>query len=436
MRKHKKIIIIAAIVIVMAMFGTSYSYASGSVNIKRVLVSGGAALVLDNGVGIEEIVGNGNEPAIVDFNSKLCAYERIYDDLNANDANVPEDSEGRGTAFFAACSGLEMGMAKSEEFNSDTTFSDEECIEIEDFSNLVIADVDWYVNVRDIPGEEGNVVGKLYDESVGEYIEEDNGWYKISSGNVTGYVKSDYCIVGDDAISMADEIGTKMAIVVTPALNVHEEPDMNSNVIDFIPMGEAVLVVENCGDWIKINVAGAEGYVLNDYVTIHTEFTVAESREEEEARLESERIARENAIAAATEAAANLSQSESTYDVPVVTGDSNLGNEVAQFALQFVGNPYVYGGTSLTNGADCSGFVMTVYGTFGVSLSHSTTDDRYVGYAVNSLEEAVPGDIICYSGHVGIYIGNGQIVHAATPAHGICVGSAEMAEILAIRRIF
>ena len=104
--------------------------------------------------------------------------------------------------------------------------------------------------------------------------------------------------------------------------------------------------------------------------------------------------------------------------------------------MQFIGNPYVWGGTSLTNGADCSGFTMAVYSHFGVSLPHYDAAQRQCGIAVNSLAEAVPGDLICYYGHVGIYIGNGQIVHASSPRYGIITGSATYRQISAIRRIF
>ena len=111
------------------------------------------------------------------------------------------------------------------------------------------------------------------------------------------------------------------------------------------------------------------------------------------------------------------------------------GNAVVDYAVQFVGNPYVYGGTSLTNGADCSGFVMSVYENFGVSLPHSSTADRNVGVDVGGLENAQPGDLVCYSGHVGIYIGDGQIVHASTASTGIKISGADYRTPVAVRRV-
>ena len=119
------------------------------------------------------------------------------------------------------------------------------------------------------------------------------------------------------------------------------------------------------------------------------------------------------------------------------TTTSSAGSSVAEFALQFVGNPYEYGGTSLTNGADCSGFVMSVYENFGVSLPHSSSADRNVGTEVEGgLSSAQPGDIVCYSGHVGIYIGNGEIVHASTEETGIKVSDADYRTPITVRRIF
>ena len=143
----------------------------------------------------------------------------------------------------------------------------------------------------------------------------------------------------------------------------------------------------------------------------------------------SESVAAETAAQSETVQAASAAASH--------TAVSSAGSSVAEFALQFVGNPYEYGGTSLTNGADCSGFVMSVYENFGVSLPHSSSADRNVGTEVaGGLSSAQPGDIVCYSGHVGIYIGNGQIVHASTEETGIKVSDADYRTPITVRRIF
>lgn len=310
--------------------------------------------------------------------------------------------------------------------------------EEESFKNLVIAKVNDYVNVRDIPSEDGEIVGKLYNKSVGSFIEEEDGWYKISSGSVEGYVKGEFCVTGDDAVDYAKEVGTRIATVNTTTLKVREKPGLEETVLGLVPIEDELIVTEELDGWVKVNIEEGDGYVSTDYVTLSTEFVKAESIAEEKARLAKEEEARKAAKAAAkkktAENAASGKKGEDggkTYANP--TGST--GADVVQFAKQFVGNPYVYGGTSLTNGADCSGFVMSVYKNFGVSLPHSSAADRSVGAAVNGLENAQPGDIVCYSGHVGIYAGNGQIVHASTSRTGIIVSNANYRSILSIRRI-
>lgn len=313
--------------------------------------------------------------------------------------------------------------------------------EEEGFKSLVIANVNDYVNVRSIPSEEGEILGKLYDDSVGEFISEEDGWYQIKSGSVTGYVKAEYCVTGEDAVALARQVGTRIAKVTTTTLYVRQEATTESPVLGMVPIDDELLVMEEMDGWAKVNIEEGDGYVSLDYVALSTEFVKAESKAEEEARLakeEEERRKAQEAARAKRAAVSKSSDSGSKTIVPPVISDSgsDLGRSVADFACQFVGNPYVYGGSSLTNGTDCSGFVMSVYGNYGVSLPHSSAADRRVGSAVDGLENAQPGDIICYSGHVGIYIGGGQIVHASNERTGIIISNASYRSILSIRRIF
>lgn len=309
--------------------------------------------------------------------------------------------------------------------------------EEEELKKLVIAQVNNYVNVRSLPSEEGEVLGKLYNNSVGTYISEENGWYQITSGNVTGYVKAEYCVTGEAAVELAKQVCTRFATVDTETLKVRTEPSLEASVLTLVPYKDELVVSEEVEGWVKVDTEEGLGWVSADYVILSREFVKAESKAEEEARLAKEAEERRKAQEAAAKASKKNSTKKATATATVDTGSgSEMGQAVAEYALQFVGNPYVYGGTSLTNGADCSGFVMSVYANFGVSLPHSSAADRKQGYAVDGLSNAQPGDLICYSGHVALYIGDGQIVHASNSKTGIIVSKANYKNILAIRRIF
>ena len=366
--------------------------------------------------------------------------------VNANSlyANVSSNSYINANSYLygsvSESADSNLTAMKTAAFNVGATITEEEKDPEEElFKNLVIAQVHNYVNVRSLPSEEGEILGKLYDDSVGTFLGEEDGWYKIKSGSVTGYVKAEFCVTGEKAIELAKKVGKRIATVNTTTLKVRKEPSLDASVIGLVPLEEDLLVIDEEDAWVKVDVEEGYGWVSKEYVDLHTEFIKAESKAEEEKRLAKEEEERRKAREAAE--AKNKSKKSSTTksgntQTYSVSGGSDMGNKVAEFALQFQGNPYVYGGSSLTEGADCSGFVMSVYENFGVSLPHSSAADREQGYAVSDLGAAQPGDLICYSGHVALYIGNGQIVHASNEETGIIVSKADYREILAIRRIF
>jgi len=345
-----------------------------------------------------------------------------------------------------------------------------------EFADIAVAQVNHYVNVRQEPDTESEILGKLYDKSAATVLETtEDGWYRITSGNVNGYVKAEYVVVGDE--ELARSVGTRLATVTTTTLFVRTEPTTEAKVLTMLPDGDDVVVTdESTEGWAKVSTADGDGYVALDYVTLSTEYIHAESKAEEEARLAREEAERQAAARAAEEArkareaeAARAaaeqeaarkaaekqevkksgagssagsssgssagSSSGSSAGQSAQTASSN-GQAVVDYARQFLGNPYVYGGNSLTNGTDCSGFVKGVYAAFGINLPRTSSEQRSVGYAV-SLSEIQPGDIVCYSGHVGIYAGNNTLIHASNEKTGITLTSpVTYRSVLAVRRIF
>lgn len=498
---------ICAVAAAMLITGGGYQV-EAALSVKATLPAAGLGLVLGEGVSVgqirddvkqkkaaqEEQKTQSSDESAASTETETQETETAKETVSETETRTPEAAQET-----TSDTGTVSGNAQPEETDAESTESPEsaqeqtesaekEIIEAidpvykepetseateeepeEEKETLIIAQVTDYVNIRDIPSTDGEIVGKLYNNSVGTLIEVDGDWYKMKSGSVVGYVKAEYFEIGDEAKRIADEVGNRIAIVNTETLRVRYEASLDAPVLGLVPGGEELTVLEEENGFVKVSIEEGDGWVSMDYVILETEYVTAESIEEERERLEAEERAKEEAKKAAEAAEKKLreeeqrekeeaakaaekdeqqaeesgaqtetaAQEETKESTPTVSsGSSSLGSAVANYALQFVGNPYKYGGTSLTDGADCSGFVMSVYKNFGVSLPHSSSADRKVGYSVSSLSEAQPGDLICYSGHVAIYIGGGQIVHASTEATGIKVSNATYRDILAIRRIF
>ena len=260
------------------------------------------------------------------------------------------------------------------------------------YTNLGIAQADG--NVREVPGTEAEIVGKLPNNAGCEIIGTDGDWTQIESGKVKGYVKSEYLMTGEAAIAKAQEVKQTVATVTTTTLYVRDETNTDSHVITMMPEGEELEVLEVLDGWVKINVDSDEGYVSSDYVSIATE----------------------------------LPKAQTMTEVRYGQGVSDVRVSLVSYATQFVGNPYVWGGTSLTRGADCSGFVMSVFANYGISLPHSSRAQANCGTKI-SASDAQPGDLFFYGNgssinHVAIYIGGGRVVHASSPKSGIKISGA------------
>ncbi len=314
----------------------------------------------------------------------------------------------------------------------------------DEYTNFAIADVDNYVNVRNEPSTDGEIVGKIYDGAVAEVIEkagEQDDWFKITSGNVEGYIKSEFFLYGEEAAQVMEQYVTKYAQVKADRLNVREEQSTESKRIGYVDNGEKIRLLEDCGEWIKVQYAEQkEGYVSSQYITILEEYTYAKTLEEEQAEIaEKEALAaRENvAEQEVPEIITNIEFPDTLY-----TSNEELRSNIVDYALQYVGNRYVSGGSSLAGGTDCSGFTCFIYADFGYSISR-TPQGQYTG-AGRSIDysEIQPGDIICYCSngtgrctHVALYIGNGQIVHEANSRKGVIVGAADYDHIIGIKNV-
>lgn len=294
------------------------------------------------------------------------------------------------TGLHTVTASMEQVASDQKENNTNTKNIAETC----GYTNLGIAQVDGSLNVRKGAGTDSKVVGKMSNHDACEILEEKDGWIKIKSGKVKGYVKSGYLLMGDAALAIAEKEVETVATVNTTTLRVREDTSTDSAIVSLVGEGEDLVVEKIVDDWYKVEVDDQKGYISGDYVTISQKLPTASSVKE-----------LENG-----------------------TGVSDTRVSLVQYALQFVGNRYVWGGTSLTNGIDCSGFTMQIYARYGISLPHHAASQPGYGTRI-SASDAQPGDLFFYGSgstisHVGIYIGNGQIVHASNARTGIKISSA------------
>ena len=273
---------------------------------------------------------------------------------------------------------------------------------IKEYHGLAIANVANYVNIRSEANTDSKVLGKLYKNGAATILETQGEWLKIKSGNVTGYIMSDYLFTGSEAYDLAEDVKTRLATVKANILNVRAKANTNSSVVTQVPKGDYLEVLEEDNDWIKISVGNKSGYVYANYVDIKTDFINAISIEEEQARIKLEK---------------EIQEEQKNNSV------SYLRQKIVNYALRFKGNPYVWGGTSLTRGADCSGFTQSVLKNFGIYIPRTSRQQAREGQRV-SMDKIQPGDLIFYRkngvvNHVVMYIGNGKVIGAASRREGI-----------------
>ena len=302
------------------------------------------------------------------------------------------------------------------------------------YDNLGVSNVSNYLNVRDNPDEtKGKIIAKLPSNAGCDILDTSTaGWLKIRSGNITGYVKSEYILTGQQAKDKALQVAKLMAISNTDGVNVRTEPNTNSSIYTQISNSERFLVADQQDGWVKIEIDDQDAYLSSDYVDVKygLEEAIKYTPVVEVADTSNSKSNTKNSTGKSSSSSKSSGKKSSANDGAAGSKSGSVSSkraQIANYAVQFVGNRYVYGGTSLTNGTDCSGFTMSVMAKFGVSLPHNSGSQAGSGKSITS-SQMRPGDLVFYSGsgginHVALYIGNGQVCHASNAKSGIKIST-------------
>ncbi len=323
--------------------------------------------------------------------------------IHASALKGSDPAAGAAVVLEQYYSNINSSATKELKVNGVTTKSKETISVVDGYSRLGVANVDTFLNIRENP-ETGKIIGKLPNNAACEILEELNGWYLIESGEVKGYVTSEYVLIGEEANTKALELIKNIATVTADALFLREEANTDSSILEVLGNSEKLEVIEVLDEWAKIVIDSTEGYVSAEYISIAKELPTAMT----------------------------LSQIQYGMDV------SNMRIDMVNFAQEFVGNPYVYGGNSLTKGTDCSGFTKLIYQKYGYNIPRTATTQYNYGTKIK-VSELKPGDLVIYGErkieHVGMYIGNNRVVHASSVRTGIKYSNLNYRNIIGAVRI-
>lgn len=371
--------VVAFAIIIGAVSMSSSSTVDARTSLKENrTVNAGVALGLTEAADATELLTAGATSALTYYGAELTVAQ--------NDSNVV-------TASAQGAPQTDDASQESEQANeaAQTPTAAQTC----GYTNLGMSVISsGNLNIRQEASTDSEVIGILTNHNACELLEDAGEWYKVTSGKVTGYVNKQYLVTGDEAEAIAEQEIKTVATVNTETLNVRAEKSTAAAVLSQVGNSEAFTVNSVADGWVEISVDDSVGYISQDYVTLAQALPTAKTIEQ----------------------------------VKYGDGVSDVRASVVSYALQFVGNRYVWGGTSLEKGVDCSGFTMRILGKYGISLPHSSRAQPSYGTKI-SASEAKPGDLFFYGSgrsisHVAIYIGNGQIVHASNKRDGIKVSNA------------